>query len=178
MSADCRKIIEKYVELIDNNKFDRFYFRVWKDVQDNYDVGYITTLLRQCDIQPLDYLTNIPKAYMFDQPVTDVTIPDHIVYIFEKAFSYCEQLRSIDIPEGVLELGDDCFYGCYRLTRVKLPLSLKYIGAECFGSTGLNDIFYNGTFEQWQDISIDSYGAFPKILPTLHCIDGDYILDG
>lgn len=178
MSKDCRKIIEKYVDMIDDNQFDSFYQRIYKDIEDNNDIGYITTLLRQCDIQPLDYLNDIPRAYMFNQPITDITIPDHIVYIFAKAFSYCEQLSSIDIPEGVIELGDDCFYGCFRLKRISLPSSLRYIGAECFGSTGLTEIFYDGTYIQWNTIDIDTYDVFPKTTITLHCKEGDYELHG
>ena len=62
-------------------------------------------------------------------------IPNSVTSIEEYAFSGCSGLTSVTIPNSVTSIGDGAFYGC----------------------DGLKDVYYSGTEEQWNKISIGSY---------------------
>ena len=65
------------------------------------------------------------------------TVPEGVEIIDWNAFYYCTALRSITIPESVTSIGEDAFSGC----------------------TNLTDVYYNGTEEEWNAITIDSYNT-------------------
>ena len=89
--------------------------------------------------------------------LTSVTIPNGITNIPEWAFSECRSLKSVTIPDGVASIGRYAFQVCEELTSVIIPDSVKNIGTGAFqGCSNLEDVYYNGTQEQWSQISIGS----------------------
>ena len=72
--------------------------------------------------------------YAVGKPDTSFTIPDSVTTIDEYAFYGCDSLTSITIPANVTTIGWGAFYGCNSLT----------------------DVYYTGTEEQWNAISIGS----------------------
>lgn len=70
-----------------------------------------------------------------------------------KGFMYCKNIESVKIREGITEIGNYCFYGCTKLKTVVLPSTLKNIGASAFYNSGIKDVYFNGTLEQWLNIS-------------------------
>ena len=66
-----------------------------------------------------------------------ITIPDGVECIEWNTFSECYGLESITLPKGITSIGDEAFFDC----------------------TNLSSVYYNGTKEQWSDISIGSYNS-------------------
>jgi len=67
---------------------------------------------------------------------------------------YAERITSVVIAEGVTSIGDNAFSGCTELTSVTVPSSVTSIGKDAFnGCTSLENIYYNGTESEWEDIA-------------------------
>lgn len=77
----------------------------------------------------------------------DYVIPNNVISVGEVAFEICRSLTSVTIPDSVICIGDWAFWVCNSLT----------------------DVYYNGTLEQWNAISIASYND-PLLNATLHCM--------
>ena len=86
-----------------------------------------------------------------------IIINNGVVVIGNYAFSYCEGLTSVSIPDSVTSIGGLAFSGCTGLTSVTIPDSVTSIGDLAFsGCTGLTDVYYTGTQEEWNSITIGS----------------------
>ena len=104
---------------------------------------------------PLCYANNL---YLNGKLVTDLVIPDSMTSIRNSTFYVCTSLTSIEIPDCVTSIGDNSFYWCTRLTSITIPNSVTSIGYDAFsGCTGLTTVYYGGTAENWNAISI-AYG--------------------
>lgn len=94
--------------------------------------------------------------------MTSVIIPDSVTgigYINKYssdggAFEGCTGLTSITIPDGVTNLTDDVFRDCTALTSITLPVSVEWFTVWLFSGTGLTDIYYAGSPEQWKQIGL------------------------
>ncbi len=75
------------------------------------------------------------------------------------------------IPDSVTSIGDSAFDDCNGLTSITIPDSITSIGQRAFGwCNSLSDVYFGGTREQWDEISI-SIGNEPLLNATIHCID-------
>lgn len=87
------------------------------------------------------------------------SIPSNVTSIGSSAFSGCENLTSIIISNSVTTINYGAFYGCSNLTSVMIPKSVTSI-EDCVVSSdrlnGLTDIYYEGTEDEWNQISIES----------------------
>ena len=99
-----------------------------------------------------DSVTSIGEyAFAYCSSLTSITIPDSVTSIDNWAFAYCSSLTSITI------LGDSAFSDCSSLTSITIGNSVTYIGEGAFSlCTSLTDVYYSGTEEQWNNISIGS----------------------
>ena len=96
--------------------------------------------------------------------LTGVDIPGSVTSIGQRAFYNCKNLETIAIPEGVTEIGSCTFFDCINLRTVTIPESVVSIGVNafelCFGKdplcSSLSDVYYNGTENRWNSISIAS----------------------
>ena len=88
--------------------------------------------------------------------LTSVTIPDGVTSIGEYTFYNCTSLTSVTIPDSVTSIGDSAFDGCVTLTSVTIPDSVTRIGGYAFsGCESLTNVYFTGTEEAWNGITID-----------------------
>ena len=112
--------------------------------------------------------------------LTSVSIGNGLTSIGDWSFSFCESLKSIKIPDSVTSIGGFAFRNCNSLTRaeisdsmtsikygtfaycdnlvsVTIPDSVTSIGDSAFlDCNSLSDVYYTGTEEEWDEISIFS----------------------
>ena len=90
--------------------------------------------------------------------LTSVTIPDNVTSVGEYAFIDCSNLTNITVGDSVTSIGEYAFYSCSSLTSITLPDSVTHIGDSAFWNcTSLTKVYFAGTEEQWNNISIGSY---------------------
>ena len=73
----------------------------------------------------------------------------------------------IIIPESVTIIGNGAFLGCTELMSITIPASVTSIGYSAFMFSGLTDIYFTGTEEEWDAIAGLNYVAIPEIA-TIH----------
>jgi len=127
--------------------------------------------------------------------LTDVTIPDSVTTIGDRAFCSCASMTSVTIPESVTAIGEETFAYCFSLTSVTIPDRVTTIGMAAYAfctnltsvtigdsvttienhafhtCTNLTDVYYNGTVEQWNEISIGSYNNEYLTSATIHTVE-------
>ena len=79
-------------------------------------------------------------------------IPDSVYQIAECAFCYCESINELVLPKDIQSLGRMAFYKCLNVKKVFIPSSLTNAGQDCLILPKADDIYYDGTKEQWDNI--------------------------
>ena len=87
--------------------------------------------------------------------LTSITIPNSVTSIGEMAFAYCTNLTSITIPNNISVIEAWTFEGCIGLTSVNIGTGVNTIWWDVFKDSGLTNIYYSGTEDQWDEIYID-----------------------
>ena len=123
------------------------------------------------------------ESYAFENcySLTEVTIPENVTSIGSGAFRDCinlknaeikgkvsnissslfrgcENLTSVSIPDSVINIYGYAFEGCTNLHEIALPVSLEYISYDVFYDSGVTNIVYAGTVEDWKKIEINESG--------------------
>ena len=109
--------------------------------------------------------------------LTEISIPDSVTKIDHSAFWDCTSLTSIElpdslnyigfgtffntgfdsftIPEGVSSINYCAFASCDNLSAVTIPATVTIIDDRAFvGSASLKDIYFDGTRDQWESITV------------------------
>ena len=106
---------------------------------------------------PLYYARNL---YLNGELVTKLVIPDGITEIKDNSFFLCDNLTSVIIPDSVTSIGNSAFSGCSNLTSVVIGDSVTTIGSQAFHyCSNLPSVYYNGTAEDWANITIGSWNS-------------------
>lgn len=119
-----------------------------------------------CRIIIHEGLTTIGDYAFNDTSLSDITLPSTVTSIGSDAFWDCTGLKSITIPTGVTEIKNGTFYNCNKL----------------------KDIYYTGTENEWNAITIDDYNdpinkatihfeSIPKPTPIIGDLDDNRIID-
>ena len=94
-------------------------------------------------------------AFQGCSALTSAILPDNLSTLGGYAFSDCVNLKNIVIPEGVTIINGKTFYSCSNLTSITIPVSVNKIDSNAVqASNALKDIYYLGTKEQWNVITI------------------------
>ena len=123
-------------------------------------------------------------AFSYCRELTSITIPASVTSISTYAFASCSNLRTVTFGEHsqlqtidyeafrecsqlqTIALGNcsqlqsingGAFYGCTDMTSITIPSSVTSIGKSTFlACSSLQTVYYGGTAEQWEAISIDA----------------------
>ena len=153
MIPQLKQFIEQNINLIESNRFEELY--------DSYEldtpVGELTYVLNQAGIDPLKYVQKIPRFY----------------------FECKGNLREIDnlkIPSNIIGISAYAFTSCCVIANLIIPVTVKIIGTNAFFRAPVLNYVYEGTIDEFNRI-VCYHGAF-KDDTVIHCIDGDYIIEG
>lgn len=72
------------------------------------------------------------EAFMSNEIVESIILPEGIVVLGEDAFYYCTKLQHIEIPNSVKTIKRFAFRYCYALTEINLPSELTVIEDRVF----------------------------------------------
>ncbi|MBO5302700.1 MAG: leucine-rich repeat domain-containing protein [Lachnospiraceae bacterium] len=132
-------------------------------------------------------------AFSGCESLTSVTISEGVKSIGWGAFSDCFKLNDVKIPESVDDIGGCAFEGTQWLSQqrelhplvivnnmlldgmmavgdIEIPNTVTKICENAFSESVLTNIYYDGTKEQWQKISIES-GNDALANATIHYAD-------
>lgn len=126
--------------------------RVYDVTNGTFVTPEFTQLCLESNINPLNYMDEVPNSYLANSDIESIIIPDRIKTISLFVFYYCTKLTNITIPNSVTTIGKYAFYDCVKLM----------------------DINYNGTKEQWK--AIPKGTEWKHDVPStckVHCTDGD-----
>lgn len=100
---------------------------------------------------------NNPYVVLIDAKNETSKIHNQTKVIASSAFTRCSNLTSVIIPNNVKMIGKAAFSYCNGLTNIVIPNSVKKIEAYAFyGCTSLRKVYYQGTAEEWYEISFSS----------------------
>ncbi len=107
-----------------------------------------------------DNVTSI-GTYAFENctSLKSVTLSNNLYSISDYSFKGCSSLVYVDIPDGVYFIYASAFEGCSKLKSVFIGVNLLIVYGKAFkGCSSLTDIYYAGTEEQWNMISVVETG--------------------
>ncbi|WP_160638503.1 leucine-rich repeat protein, partial [Pseudoflavonifractor sp. 60] len=87
--------------------------------------------------------------------MTELNVPSSVTSVGN--FQHYTGLTSVTFSSGNASIEDRAFWGLNALTRVTIPASMTNIGYASFWDTGVTDVYYAGTEEQWKAIQIGEY---------------------
>lgn len=99
-----------------------------------YQEKYIMTYEKRKVIEGTDYTVTAigANAFLNNQNITSVTIPESVEYINSAAFSGCTKLKSVTLSQNLQRIENSAFYNCRMLEEVEIPNTVNYIGAQAF----------------------------------------------
>lgn len=128
LSEEAKEYIEKNKILLQEDRFQEFFNECRSG-----KCKIAEFFLFDCDINFLEYMTEIPKELFWNSSrLKSLNIPDSVTKIGGGAFSWCESLQSIIIPESVKEIDSYAFYSCTSLQSIDIPNSVTAIGDHAF----------------------------------------------
>lgn len=89
--------------------------------------------------------------------LTSIIIGDKVEIIGMNAFYACSSLTTVKIGNGVKTISSGAFSDCRSLATIILPKSITSIQEKAFKGCNNLTVFYKGTAEDWEKISIGSY---------------------
>ncbi len=88
--------------------------------------------------------------------ISQIVIPDSVKSVGNYAFSSCGSLTTVTIGSGIETILSGTFQNCPNITTIKIKKGLKTIEKDAFnGIKAIPDIFFEGSEEEWKEISID-----------------------
>jgi BspA type Leucine rich repeat region (6 copies)/Concanavalin A-like lectin/glucanases superfamily len=80
-------------------------------------------------------------AFSYCYNVTNIVIPEGVVFLGSGAFFNCAGLTNVILPNSLINIGDAAFNSCWALAEIRIPMGVTHIGAAPFmGCTSLKSI--------------------------------------
>ena len=85
-----------------------------------------------------------------------ITFPDNVTSINSSAFAGCDDLTDVILPKNLETMENCLFWAADSLRSITIPKSVKRIYRDAiFVCFNFKEIYYEGTEEEWNKISID-----------------------
>ena len=91
-------------------------------------------------------------CFAWDTSLKAITIPGSVATLEQGTFRDCDALESVILEEGISYIGHTPFMWCTSLKSIVIPHSVTKFGLEALYESFLDDIFYKGTEEEWNNI--------------------------
>lgn len=152
------------------------------------DVYYEGTIVEWIEASGFLFFKENVKIHCIDgdaAPLTPdmekIVIPKGVTEIPDNAFLGYD-CAEIEIPDSVTSIGDFALCNTSNLKSITLPAGLNDIGENAFQDSGLWDIYFKGTKEQWKKVSLEqpwgtSDDEWLLDIDIVHCSDGDVPFD-
>lgn len=104
-----------------------------------------------------------------------------VIRIRDKVFAGNPKIRSIILPSTIEKITSGTFSGCFSLERISLPKKITFIPQGAFRDCpNLKDVYYEGSEEEWEKITIVHKGIRVKSSQKLglHCRMEEYEIAG
>ena len=127
-----KELITKFEKELNKNDFETIY----KDISLRHDYIFTTSftaLLLKNNINPLEYMNEVPNSFAKALDIEKFIIPANVTSIGYWAFEDCVNLSSIEIPKSITIIGGSAFHNCPKL----------------------KDVYYTGSEEDWKNIKIE-----------------------
>lgn len=112
-------------------------------------------------------------AFSSCRNLTEINLPNGIVYIGENAFRNCSSLTDLDIPESVRIIKKQAFSGCKNIAEMILPKNVELIGTNAFDTGGRLTVRYAGTLDEFFAL-LEGRVCGTGTTLTVVCSDGSY----
>lgn len=99
-------------------------------------------------------------AFSWLYTLQTVKFPNSLRHIGGKAFFGCKSLASVYMSNNVEIIGWSAFEVCDNLKTIYLPKSLCMIMNGAFDNCGLEEIYYAGSEEDWDNVSLGTSNGF------------------
>ena len=97
------------------------------------------------------------SAFRMCEGLKDIVIPNSVISFGRFAFKDSVNLESVKLSKNVQILSEEMFSGCSGLASITIPAGVISISKNAFyNCSGLKKIMYDGTEEDWAEISIDT----------------------
>ena len=103
-------------------------------------------------------------AFLNNDNLTELIIPENIKYIGEKAFAGCKNLKKIVLPNGLISIDVGAFSNCESLEEIIIPDSVKFIGASAFeGCKNLKKVKLSNSLNALNDFVFSKCSSLQEI---------------
>ncbi len=104
-------------------------------------------------------------AFSECENLTQITIPNGVLYIGRHAFERCGSLMQVVLPNTLTNIDDQAFGGCVALSSIEIPGSVKKIGGYSFGyCDNLKQVVISEGVEEIGDYPFTSCNSLEKII--------------
>lgn len=108
-------------------------------------------------------------AFSYCSSLTSIRLPKNVTTLGSSAFSDCSSLKTVIMPENLTTIREWTFVRCSSLEKITLPKKLTGIGSSVFyDCKKLADVYYTGSAEDWENISIDSIDDEKLLNAVIH----------
>ena len=117
------------------------------------------------------------EAFYGCKAIESIVLPENLEYISSGTFRQCENLKTVQCGNKINSIGGHAFAECYALEEFVVPNSVKTIESDVFSACrnlkkitlgnsietiseyafrycSIEDIYFNGTEEEWKEIKV------------------------
>lgn len=135
---NIKQVLKNHIEDLKNNNLDP----IFRACSTATNAGKLRDLLLQQGIDPLEYVTEIPYRYFYDEELDtlDLSKYTNIEFIRPRAFNY-SKINTLILPSTIKKLEIQAFSSTF-ITKgnLDLPEGIKEIPEECFKYSGILEL--------------------------------------